>query len=82
VLASAAQFADLATFILMVSTYGMAVEMNPLVHALGFWVAVVVKVALIAAFAFTRHARSARFPRYVAVIAGSLGAASNLLVLL
>lgn len=75
-----AQLADLVTFAIM----GIAHEANPLIVAMGPMAAVLAKTALIYALVFGRMAfrRGWLLVSSVAILAGSLGAISNVATML
>lgn len=86
-----AQFGDVITFVRMVTAQGWAAESNPLVHQTaalaGFPGLVVVKVAVVVLVASTfailarSNRRLAATVAAVGVVAGLLGATSNVLAL-
>ena len=86
-----AQLGDVVTFVRMIATHGWAAESNPLVHETaalaGFPGLVVVKVAVVVLVASTfailarSHRRLAATVAGVGVMAGILGATSNVLAL-
>jgi hypothetical protein len=86
-----AQLGDVVTFVRMISVHGMAAEANPFVHETaqlgGFPGLVLLKVVLVVLVASTfavlarSHGRLAATVAGLGVVAGILGAASNVLTL-
>ena len=86
-----AQLGDIVTFARMISVHGLAAEANPLVHETaqlgGFPGLVLLKVVVVVLVASTfavlarSHGRLAATVAGVGVVAGVLGAASNVLAL-
>lgn len=86
-----AQLGDIVTFVRMIAVHGWAAEANPLVHETaalaGFPGLVFVKIAVVVLVASTfailarSNARLAAVVAGVGVVAGILGATSNVLAL-